>query len=173
MADSVLASSAEIASVTVSKSFFNTINVNIKKKIPAALWCLDESCANIDQDGLAFSRATSTQGSLVVFQDGEKPSVGTSLLPTSEFAQLFIFTNDLFSRGIVPESVAIHLDGTDDISVGTSTTIVVDSTKDMSPSLANLDKILSDKMSGITAATITSFSLSICVFPTECFISKV
>ncbi len=157
------------SSVSVTKKYFSTIFVTITDKTPAALWCLGSSCDDIDQDGYAFEKADSAATSLIVFQNGETPMVGVSPIPADEFIPLLIFINDLPQRGIYASSVTLNSDNTDDIAIGTSTDIIVDPTKDLSQSLSNLDRVLGNSNSGITAANITSLQYLDLRFPDKIF----
>lgn len=157
------------ASVSVSKRFFDTIIVDIKEKTPTALWCLNESCAALDQNGLAFANMNLASSSLIIFGNGAAPRIGAAPLSAAEFVPLLIFANDLPTRGIFPRSVAINQDGTDNILVATTTVIIVDPNKDLSQSLSNLDRLLTNKDSGISADNISSLQYLDLRFPDKIF----
>ncbi len=158
-----------VSSVSVSKKYFGTIYVTLEDKTPAALWCLDTSCVSLDQNGYAFEKADSASSSLVIFENGAAPTVGAAPIPADEFIPLLIFVNNLPQRGIYASSVMLNSDNTDDIYVGTSTAIVVDPTKDLSASLGNLDRVLDNSSSGISAENITSLQYLDLRFPDKIF----
>jgi len=154
--------------VSVSKELFGTITVNIEDKTPVALWCLYDSCLDIEANGVAFAKAESTS-SLVVFKNGSTPTIGAAPLSADKFVPLLIFINDLPQREIFASSVTINQDGTDNIYVGTSTSLVVDPSKDLSQALSNLDRILEDKNSGISVSTLSSLRYIDLRFPDKIF----
>lgn len=159
-----------IASVSVSKKFFSTVVVTIEEKKSSAIWCLDSACDYIDSSGTAFEKApVSATSSAIVFGDGSVPHIGMPLLPSDEFTPLMIFINDLPDRGIQPSSVALSDDGEANVYVGTSTYLIVDPTKDLSQSLANLDRVLSDATSGISVATLYTLQYIDLRFPDKIF----
>ena len=169
IAQSILDAFPSAAAVSVKKKFFSTIIVTIQEKTPAALWCLGVSCANLDQSGAAFEKASATT-SLVVFKSGTAPKVGTAPLPSGEFIPLLAFAAALPSQsGIFTSTITVNEDGTDDILVGTSTDLIVDPTKDLSQSLSNLDRLLNNPTSGISIATLSSLQYIDLRFPDKIF----
>ncbi len=169
IAQSVSQAFPSVASVSVSKKYFSTIFVTITDKTPAALWCLGSSCADMDQNGVAFEKADASSSSLVVFTNGAAPTIGAAPLAADEFVPLLIFVNDLPQRGIYATSVTLNSDDTDDIAIGTSTDIIVDPTKDLSQSLSNLDRVLENSNSGITVENISSLQYLDLRFPDKIF----
>ncbi len=166
IADSV----STAAEVSVSKKLFSTVEVSFADKVSAALWCLSGSCVDVDENGVAFAKASSASSSLVVFKNGAAPMLGAAPLSSGEFVPLLIFVNDLPQRGISASSVAINQDGTENIFVGTSTTFLkVDASQDLSQTLDNLDRLLENKTDGITAETISSLEYLDLRFPDKIF----
>jgi hypothetical protein len=170
IAADILAAFPSAARVSVSKRFFDTLVVDIQEKTPAALWCLDATCDKLDASGAAFQPASSAETSAaLVFGNGAIPHVGMSPLPSSSFVPLLIFMHDLPERGVSASSAAIGQDSEVRVYVATSTYLIVDPTKDLSKSLANLDRLFMDKSSGISAATISSLQYVDLRFPDKVF----
>jgi len=170
IAKNIVASSPEIASVKVSKKFFDTIVINIKTKNPVALWCLDQACDVLDSSGMAFDATTTfATSTFVTFGNGKIPHVGMSILPLSEFPSLMAFIYNLPQRGFHTSSVGIAENGEVRIYIATSSSLIVDPSKNLSESLANLDLLLTNKTSGMTVDQINSLQYLDLRFPDKIF----
>jgi len=143
-----------VDSVSVHRSGFTALSVDIKEKMPEAWWCTDADCAVLDQFGTAFNMEgrSATDTSMVVFESSTTPSVGQSPL-SGGFPQVLIFINALAARGLNP-TIAEVKTGEIDIGVASSTDIIIDPTKDLTEALKNLDTILSNPQSPIQKSNI-------------------
>ena len=170
IASDVVSRSPEISSVTVSKKFFNTLVINIEMKNPVAVWCLDGACDVLDSSGMAFDATTTyATTTFVTFGNGKIPHIGASILPPSEFPSLMAFIYNLPQRGLETSSASISDGGEVHINIATSSALIVDPSKNLSQSLANLDLLLTNKTSGMTVDQINSLQYLDLRFPDKIF----
>ena len=133
-----------VDTVSVHRSGLNSLSINMKEKIPEALWCGDAICTVLDETGTAFDiqSNSATDTNMVILESSTTPAIGQSPV-SGGFPQVLIFINSLAARGLNP-TIADVKTGEIDITVASSSTIIIDPTKDLTQALANLDLILSN-----------------------------
>ncbi|KKS91611.1 MAG: Cell division protein FtsQ [Parcubacteria group bacterium GW2011_GWF2_43_11] len=107
----------QIASAEVKKSFFDTISVQITERTAVALWCENEKCFLVDNEGVIFKEAP-VDSSLLVIKRGEpsgEPSSGEAVLEKDKLAQILELKSQLTQTAKISIDNAVVSDGRLDI----------------------------------------------------------
>lgn len=88
--EDILSAFPRIASAEVKKSFFNALNIQIKERTAAALWCESEHCFLIDDHGVIFEEAP-IDSELAVIETLQSPDevfLGKTIVAREKIAQI-------------------------------------------------------------------------------------
>ena len=90
----ITAAFPSITDITIKKKLFHTITINFNKRIQIGIWCNDKNCFYFDKDGVIFSQAPQTEGSLILkVKDSSKNDVltGSKVLSNDQINFIIVF----------------------------------------------------------------------------------
>jgi hypothetical protein len=117
--------------VTVERRGWTTVNVSVKEREPAGVWCgktprpsgleeelVSEPCYYLDSNGYVYAKAPTFTGSVffTYYSDLSSEPIGQYVLPPGSFAKLAGYLAALKIAGVTPRSIGL-MDG-HDIAVG-------------------------------------------------------
>ena len=83
-----------ITDITIKKKLFHTVIIDFYKRIQIGIWCNDKNCFYFDKDGVIFSQAPQTEGSLILkVKDSSKNDVltGSKVLSNDQINFIIVF----------------------------------------------------------------------------------
>jgi len=112
----------QIASAEVKKSFFDTISVQVTERTAVALWCENENCFLLDDEGVIFEPVSKTDSetklSLIMITKlslGETFALGQTVIAKDELAQILEIKRQLNEIAKISIDNAVVSDGRLDI----------------------------------------------------------
>lgn len=85
----------EIESVKIKKDLSRSLIVEIKERIPVAIFCQDESCFFLDKNGIVFEQTSKTEDLLVIEKDTTNSSfqLGEKIISSEVISEILKIEN--------------------------------------------------------------------------------
>ncbi|MBA7622199.1 Cell division protein FtsQ [subsurface metagenome] len=80
----------QIAEVKVSRGFFDAVNIVVRERIGVALWCQDEQCFLLDNEGVIFEEVSEIKpGLLLIKTQAGLAELGETVIDGDQLSQIF------------------------------------------------------------------------------------
>ncbi|TSD03362.1 MAG: Uncharacterized protein Athens071416_43 [Parcubacteria group bacterium Athens0714_16] len=115
-----------IKNVDIERIGFNGINITIKERSPAGLWCgkkinTEEQCYFLDEDGFIYTEAPTFSGSVFFRNYGNitgKEQIGSNFLNSEKFKGISFFVKSIKDANVNPISFFANDSGDYEIYLG-------------------------------------------------------
>lgn len=115
-----------IKNVEIERVGFNRIDITIKERTPAGLWCdkkttVEEECYFLDEDGYVYADAPMFSGNVFFRNYGniiEKEKIGTNFLNSKKFKEISFFVKSIKDIDLNPISFFADENGDYEIYLG-------------------------------------------------------
>lgn len=100
----------EFKSIDVGLEGLDSLVITVEEREPFALYCKEDECYLMDNEGFIFSHAPSfSEGVYLPYRLSENLNepLGSQYLPSDEFAELSLFVGSVQSLGLEPASVSV------------------------------------------------------------------
>ncbi len=100
-----------IGEARISKSFFDAINVQIIERTASALWCGNETCFLLDDQGVIFEEAPPDSELIVIetYQPPDELFLGETVMAKDKIAQILAIENKLAEASKISIKKAVLL----------------------------------------------------------------
>lgn len=136
----------QVEGVIIKKEFSHTITLQLKERIPRAIWCYAESnaCYLIDKAGIAFQATTEKNLPLIITENETAPTALPSQVIESAKMALILQAIDFFQEKLAIALQNCLTDGQDKLTVKTQEgwEAYFNLTSDLEPALVNLGLLI-------------------------------
>lgn len=146
----VLSAFPELKSVSISNRLEMPLKVNVRKRDSVGLWCSDNNCGFVDDEGVVFKKAPYFSGSLFLKFFSASTTIdfkiGSRLIEEDQFKKLIEFVNLSSAVGVQISKITIKEEKQYELETASGWRILLGDTGNAKEASQNLEITLNNKI---------------------------